>query len=378
MKIGILTLPLHTNYGGIIQAYALQTVLERMGHEVVVFQKDITPCFKLPLWKYPLSYLKRLLIKIFRNRHQEIFVEQRNRQEYQITHQHTNRFIVDNINVISIDKLRNINLNDIDCIVVGSDQIWRPIHVRNLFGTDISEMFLKFAEGWSGLKIAYAASFGVDFWEYNPSETAECKRLAPLFKSISVREISGVKLCSDYLEVEAEHVLDPTLLLDKIDYIDLIEKVNIPKCDGQLFSYILDETEEKLSYVNMVANSFKMKPYSLNLASHNSSDPLEKRIAQPVEKWLRCFYDAEFVITDSFHGCVFSIIFNKPFVAIGNVERGLSRFTSLLSLFGLGDRLVPNLNKQCLDNMNSLVDCSDKLNKMRELSKQFLINSLKK
>lgn len=68
--------------------------------------------------------------------------------------------------------------------------------------------------------------------------------------------------------------------------------------------------------------------------------PLEQRIKMPVEQWLRSFDDAEFVLTDSFHGCVFSIIFRKQFLAIGNKERGLSRFLSLLTLFSLRNRLI--------------------------------------
>ena len=68
--------------------------------------------------------------------------------------------------------------------------------------------------------------------------------------------------------------------------------------------------------------------------------PLAERIQPPVEQWLRGFMDAEFVVTDSFHACVFSILFGKPFIAIGNAGRGLSRFTSLLGMLGLESRLA--------------------------------------
>jgi len=74
----------------------------------------------------------------------------------------------------------------------------------------------------------------------------------------------------------------------------------------------------------------------------------------PVEEWIRGFIDAEFVVTDSFHGTVFSILFNKPFVSIGNKGRGLSRFTSLLKMFKLENRLIFNSEYCNLDNLNSI------------------------
>ena len=73
--------------------------------------------------------------------------------------------------------------------------------------------------------------------------------------------------------------------------------------------------------------------------------PLAERVQPPVEQWLRGFYDAEFVVTDSFHACVFSILFHKPFIVVGNARRGMSRFKSLLSIFALGDRLVMDVTQ---------------------------------
>lgn len=90
----------------------------------------------------------------------------------------------------------------------------------------------------------------------------------------------------------------------------------------------------------------------------------------PVEQWLRSFDDAEFVLTDSFHGCVFSIIFRKQFLAIGNKERGLSRFHSLLTLFSLQDRLFlsPDEYKSNL----SSIDYDQVQTKLRSLQTQSL------
>jgi hypothetical protein len=78
----------------------------------------------------------------------------------------------------------------------------------------------------------------------------------------------------------------------------------------------------------------------------NWTEDLEKRIQPPVESWLRAFYDSEFIVTDSFHACVFSILFHKQFLVIGNKDRGLARIHSLLSMFGLEDRLTSDT---CID-----------------------------
>lgn len=373
MKIGILTLPLHINYGGILQAYALQTVLERMGNDVVVYQKEIKPLYKLPIWKYPLAYSKRILQKLFVNMNQPLFVEQKQKKEFPLTRQYINRFIQENIHTVCINKPSDINLSEIDCIIIGSDQIWRPFHVYNLFKADITDAFLKFANGWKGKRIAYATSFGVDYWEYSKKQTQECKELIKLFDAISVREESAIKLCADNLGIKVEQVLDPTLLLDKEDYMKFVNKSKMLKCDRLLFGYILDATDDKQAYVNKVAFKLGLKPFFMGLASANISDSIEKRTAQPVEKWLRCFYDAEFIVTDSFHGCIFSIIFNKPFIAIGNPERGMSRFTSLLSMFGLESRLVSDINDVRLAEITKEpYDIVNVLREMRGKSLNFL------
>lgn len=376
MRIGILTLPFHINYGGILQGYALQTILERLGHEVVIYQRVAKHQFSLPLWKLPLVYAKRICLRLFVNKNQVIFVEQRKVKELPVIRQHTNNFIKDHIHTIPFDSPECINISEVDCIIVGSDQIWRPLYVRKVLKSEIENAFLKFTEGWKGKRIAYAASFGVDEWEYSPEQTKECRRLVKYFDAVSVREDFAVQLCVDYLNVKAIHVLDPTLLLSKEDYIKLIMEANVPKSDGTLFSYILDEAPEKQSFVDNVARNFNMKPFNIGLASSKLNAPLERRVAQPVEKWLRGFYDAKFIVTDSFHGCVFSIIFEKPFVVIDNEERGMLRIKSLLSMFNMEGRLIKDFYQ--LPQLSILVQSnySMELDSLREKSLDFLKDAL--
>lgn len=371
MRIGILTLPLHTNYGGILQAYALQTVLERMGHEVCLIEKRRRP-LKLPLWKAPLSYGKRI-VKNLTGHPFPIFYEQKINRETQIIRQNTDKFISKYIKRKIVNDYYDIQENDFDAIVVGSDQVWRPKY----FGLNqIENAYLKFAEGWNIKRIAYAASFGTDEWEYTPKQTEECGRLLRMFDVVSVREDSGVDLCKRYFGVDAQHVLDPTMLLGKEDYIKLFTDANTPKSKGNLLCYILDETEEKKALIKRVADEKGLIPFNVKSQSDDVNSPLSERIQPPLEQWLRGFYDAEFVVTDSFHACVFSILFNKPFIVYGNVDRGLSRFKSLLTMFGLEDRIITNV----IDEVNSSeIDWNrvDRiLNDRIILSENFLINYL--
>ena len=155
-----------------------------------------------------------------------------------------------------------------------------------------------------------------------------------------MRESSAVKLCKEYLGVDALHVLDPTMLLSATDYIQLFKEANTPQSPGSLMCYVLDETEDKQKVVSNVEETLNLTAFSVNSKYEVRTAPLKERIQPPVEAWLRGFYDAEFVVTDSFHACVFSILFEKPFVVYGNKDRGMARFHSLLSIFGLETRLV--------------------------------------
>lgn len=364
MKIGILTLPLHTNYGGILQAYALQTVLERMGHEVVVLDKK-TPNPSLVLWKRPFVYSKRLFNKILGHNDNIILLEQYVSKVKPIIQQYTNEFIRKHIHKVSFGSFKNVpNIESFDAIVVGSDQVWRPKY----FGeASIADAFLAFTGDMKMIRLAYAASFGVDQWEYSPSQTLTCKKLLRNFDAISVREESGVELCRDYLGCKAQQVLDPTMLLNKSDYVKLIKKSNVPKSKGSLLLYILDETQNKTVLINKIVDKYRLKPFRVGSNTENIHAPLKERIQPRVEEWLRGFLDADLVVTDSFHACVFAILFEKQFVVIGNEKRGVSRFVSLLREFGLENRLV---SENDYDFAAEDIDYSSVVVKLKELKEK--------
>jgi exopolysaccharide biosynthesis predicted pyruvyltransferase EpsI len=220
---------------------------------------------------------------------------------------------------------------------------------------------------------SYAASFGLSDWQFDIERTEKLRKLVKKFRSVSVREKDAVELCRDNLNIEAKWVLDPTMLLSKEDYISLFKDKFPEKSEGNLMTYIFDSSEEKNYLIKLVETERKLNAFTV-MAHENEEFPA-------VEKWLKGFYDAKFVLTDSFHGMVFSIIFEKPFLVILNKKRGSSRFLSLLSALGLEDRLieqVEDFDTQLLKKDIDYEKIRKKLFVLVDKSKAFLIDSLEK
>lgn len=335
MRIAILTLPLYTNFGGILQCYALQTVLERMGHQVQVLAR---PAFgRSHLIIKPIGIGVRFFKRCVLKKDVPIW-----KAPYEIVRIPTDRFIHRYVHqFIRRNWTKKIGCH-FDAIVVGSDQVWRPAYYHQF---PIEEAFLDFVRDCSIRRIAYAASFGVDKCPFTPAQLQKCIPLLKKFDAVSVRESSGVRICRDDFGVEASQMLDPTLLLQAEDYSMLIEQGDTKPFAGDLLVYLLDRSLEKEAMVNLIAIATGGHPFHVGSRVDDSAAPLRERIQMPVEQWLRGFNEAKMVVTDSFHGCVFSIIFQKPFIAIGNASRGMARFTSLLRMLGLEDRLIVSLEE---------------------------------
>lgn len=324
MKIGIQTQPLTTNYGGILQNYALQTILRRFGHEVVTFD-----LLKYTWFDWSRDFLKNIIRKLIGRKPKIIVTPPRKDKK----EKPLRTFVHKNINLTTrVRRLSKplVESYKIDTLVVGSDQVWRPI-----YNYCIEDMFFKYAERLDVKKIAYAASFGTEHWEFSQTQTANCAALAKKIQAISVREDSGVGLCEKYLGVNATHVLDPTLLLTSDDY-DVLCKC-ISKREPFVFAYVLDINDRKIADIKSFAEAREL-PYIIKSAGSNI---LEN---DSVELWLSYFRDAAFVITDSFHGTAFSINYSKDFLVYTNSHRGNSRFESLLTLFNLKHRVVENID----------------------------------
>lgn len=220
-----------------------------------------------------------------------------------------------------------------DAIIVGSDQVWRKQYIND---RHYQSYFLDFVDGKKCRKIAYAASFGKDHWE----GVGDAERIGALLKdftAVSTREQSGVRICRDTFGYPgALHLLDPTLIMSREFYVTQIIEKHVStdfKISG-LLTYILDEEGGKADIIRRAMEATGSVS-ATHLKGFNTSGH-----TYTVPEWLAGFHQADFIVTDSFHGMIFSIIFEKDFIAIGNKSRGLERFTSLLSQLGLNDRLV--------------------------------------
>ena len=375
MKIGIITHPVIYNYGGILQNYALQQVLKDMGHEVYTI--DRLPKTKLII--KILSVGKRALLKLTGKK-----VKLRSWQtqkESDIINKNTRGFVKKHIQTTnSIYKDTEINKihekYNFDAYIVGSDQVWRR---NDAHGNDTE--FLHFlANNNKVKKVAYSASFGVSEWEFNEDETKRFQQLAQLFDAISVREDAGVVLCKNHLKVEAEHLVDPTMLLSKNQFISLVKNEEVQKSEGTLFSYVLDRNKNKNQIINEVSKTLELKDFEVlpeqNLKMEYKVDfDINKCVFPKIEQWLKAFIDAEFIITDSFHGTAFSILFNKPFIAIVNKSRGASRFYSLLKTFDLENRAINQEDELSLSLLDEKIDF-EKVNKILDDEKKKSFNFL--
>ena len=368
----ILAHPTFQNYGGILQALALQKTIAKLGCDAV--NLDYMPRYleqslniqgkknKLRLWK---CFINRIIKKT--GDPIPGYIEQYLFRPFKYRFMRTWR----------LDLLRQrLKQAPADSrYIVGSDQVWRGVYARGI--ESLPFFFLSFATKEQRLRsFAYAASFGSDEWEGTPEETAECARLIKDFKAVSVREHSGIRICREVFGVDAVQMPDPTLLLEPEDYSRLIRRwwtLRLPQpC---MAVYLLDETEEKKQLTQAVAEHAGFYPQQLT--AHGDAPRAMDRIPLSVPQWLRCIRDAECVLTDSFHGCVFAIIFNKPFVCLGNEARGSARFDSLLGTFGLQNRLLNNPTaEQVTECMNTPIDWK-RVNSIRCSEKQRALQFLK-
>jgi hypothetical protein len=372
MKIGILTLPLHHNYGGIIQVYALMTNLKELGYDPILIRREHQ---KPQKWRYPFGVIKRIIQKfIFKI---DVNVFEMNPQKSYL--QNLNNFINTNLTpqsyfLYTTNEVKKYCLNGFDAFVVGSDQVWREEWHRNWK----MNFFFDFVDNPELVKLSYAASFGIDTWNYNNSDTQKIKHLISQFRAVSVREDSAVRLCEEYLDIKAQHLVDPVLLLLKECYLKLISSEDEVGCTD-LFTYILDYNPRANDIIETASKYLQMKSYSIFENNEYKNMEQINYIMPSISRWLACFNKAKYIITDSYHGCVFAIVFNKPFIVIGNEFRGQTRFKSILKLFGLEDRFVGSLVDNNLSFLNSNIDWKKinlKIEQERIKSNQFFTSNL--
>ncbi|MDD4822774.1 MAG: polysaccharide pyruvyl transferase family protein [Bacteroidales bacterium] len=332
MRIGILTLPFNNNYGGLLQSHALQNYLKRRGHSVLIINRiheeskdneKFTECVKYVLRKVLLiSHFRKLYNKL-------ISKEMRAFEECTMIFSEP---------ILSDSDFRKLEKYHFDALIVGSDQVWRFDYTRSLK----YNYFLDFAQSWHVKRIAYAASFGVDNPHFDKKETEIITNCLKEFAAISVREFSGIDICKNQFNLDVDWMIDPAFLISRKDYELIIRDSTFQK--KGLCLYLLDRTTEKLDLSDRISATLNLNSYSIGPQSIKFSFQIKNNKYPPLCDWLKGIHESSFVVTDSFHGCVFAILFNKPFIAIGNRERGMTRFKTLLSIFELEKQLLSSVD----------------------------------
>lgn len=389
MKIALINLPLDNNYGGNLQRYALYTVLTRLGHDVT-YLPMLTKMYTPKGIHKILSKAKRFAFEHVL--HKEILIDGIPVSQYEkdkakelkiqipaflnFTKEHVNTYPR---NFNDFGELKSI-VSEFDTFVVGSDQAW-----RNYSPNTLPHYYLDFVPVGKR-KIAYAISFGNSATNYSRDLVKRCGKLVSTFNAVSFRESSGIEITHkfNWKINNPEIVLDPTLLLRKEDYLALMpegDSNNSRNLNRKLFYYILDDNGFKANLVSKISDQLGLSPYGLNTLFPNIGKNTSIILPSPGQ-WLKDLYESDFVVTDSFHGTLFSIIFNKPFITIMNNKRGAERYNPLINNLGLEDRIVNDNSLRHFDFNEfyqiSWEEVNKKLESYREKSIHFLINCLRK
>ena len=329
-KVALLNLPFDNNYGGNLQRYALMKVVSNMGYDIYhiyLSQKE-----QLPWYKVAFSYSKRYIQRhLF---HKEIIVFQerelnrKNAKKNELALDFYEKYIKHTSPCYSISDVSKVCKDQFQIFVVGSDQVWRKA-MAGLLG--IENYYLKFVRNKNIIRIAYSVSFGTEHCDYVDYDIKRLSSLYSKFNAVSVREIDALKTIEQLKWNNPKPILtlDPTFLLPSQEYVKLIIENNCKKTTkGKLFCYILDINDDIISLIRT-----KEKEYRVTSVIQQ----LDESETISIPQWIANIYYADYIVTDSYHGCVFSIIFNKPFLFVGNERRGNSRIKSLYSILGINE-----------------------------------------
>ena len=388
MKIGIITYVKCDNYGAELQAYALQWYLNKLGYnaEVINLEKR-----EIDLKRSPRVIVRAILMRF---KHQgfkafssiyrksvdtftKIRVQEKSKSQIEKKHILFERFFEKYIRhsekYYTLDEISSSNDLDYDIYIAGSDQIWNYIHTDRL---DV--YFLMFANKYKAKKISYAASISIN--DIPKRLRNKYGRYLKNIDYLSVRELQGAELIKRYWNLQAEVVLDPTLLITKEEWARDI--ANSPKVDGD---YLLIYTLSGSSNIRTLAKSIAQKKNLIivNIKSNFVKEPDDGIIhfnEVGPQEWIGLWLNAKYVVTDSFHGTAFSINFNIPFTTLVNpVSTMNSRVLSILKITGLESRIAYDYQK-VIDIPDNLSIDYDNVNHIiedwRNKSTNYIIKSL--
>lgn len=347
-KVNLLTMHYVDNNGSFFQTYATCKILESLGHEVTIINLQDKK-WHIGRWKKKGSYY--MLLRYIR------FWICRKKFYPKMTR------LMFTVNPESIPEA--------DYYIVGSDQVWN----YNITYYDFLSYFLSFAP--EGMKrIALASSFGQN-WDTDASITEKVKNELHKFEAISVREDTAVRICKDIFGVNAEQVVDPSLALG--DYSEFLTKKNIKK--SYLGCFTLNSEGSTLSIARAMAKKMQLPIVCTNSLPKKGMKSGLLFWENPLD-WINVIYNSNFFIADSFHGVVFCIILNKPFIATVNNEKKISRIESVLRVFGLENRLIRSIEEldDKFEELTSPIDwncINDTLKNKQSEFNNFIINNIK-
>lgn len=298
------------NYGAILVAYSAYKIMEKMGYSILPIN-----CPKC-VWNGHCNEMNYIVSLGFAYRH------------YPYISPHYEE----------IDDLAHTN-NLCDSYVVGSDQLFKPVLNLDAYS------YLPFARK-DKLKIAFATSFGDESYRCNYERMHKNKQLLQRFDKMALREVPQ-NLVENVFELNAVEVIDPTLIVPSEEFYKLAdEAIDLDTNEPYLLTYTLDPTPAKENAISYIAEKLKLKViyipdlYKRRIRRKEKKPyPSKFKIAKDYspEEFCKLYRDAKFVVTDSYHGTCFSIIFRKPFVSLINAERGKVRY-KMFDAFGIKHR----------------------------------------
>lgn len=365
MKIGILTYHRAENYGALLQAYGLKTYLETLGHDVSFvdywpdYHKEYFDLF--PIAKYKSAdYKTRLKIII----NYCLFYPVRKTRKT-----HLQEFMFKHLGLPKNIKYSNdsATCNDYDVVFYGSDQIWRKQGMPSHPGFDL--WYLGSDNIITHKKIAYAASMG--HANLQTEDYAVLKKEFQNFSSISVREKSLELLVAD-LGFPCKQVIDPVFLLSKAQWQELSHSARKMSECKYILIYNLLSSQETVRFAEKLSREKKLPIIEINKRYVLSQFGNRYNHTARVEEFLWLIENAEYVVSNSFHGVALSIIFQKQFFAVGMGEKA-DRVVSLLDILGIKDQYIL---ADTIDNGINYGLVLQNMNKEIERSTKYIIDSI--
>jgi exopolysaccharide biosynthesis predicted pyruvyltransferase EpsI len=337
-KIGIITLNGYNNYGNRLQAYATQKIIKNLGFDVdIIITKDTLP--------YEKNKIKKEIKKIYNNF--AIIIDQIKGSPPLYKHirrkgkdEREKPFIIFSKKYLSeafYDDEKNLNKisDNYDFFIAGSDQVWNPNYINN---KKASIYFLTFAP--RDKRIAYAASFGIS--NIPAKYMNDYKKWLSGIKNISVRENAGAKIINNLIGITPPVLIDPTLMLSKKEWLSISKiHVNKPR-ENYLLTYFVGGMDDKIkTKIKKISLDYNLK--IIKLADLGD----KKRIKTDPSEFIDYINSAKMFLTDSFHGVIFSIIMETPFIVLERNDQAnsmFSRIDTLLKKFKLEGRKIEKIN----------------------------------